>query len=88
MEFEAARGFNGPKTAAYTRQLLHKLIHTWSAPGAKVVCLNDDTSDMHAFALPALNQAVQEFLASRYPRPSQFESRQLEVQRKRTNGCT
>lgn len=77
MEFEAAGGFNGPKAAAYMRLLLHKLIQTWSAPGAKVVCMNDDTSDAHAFALPAINHAVQEFLASRYPRPSQVELRQL-----------
>jgi hypothetical protein len=82
MDFEAAGGFNGPKTAAYMCKHLHKLIQTWTAPGAKVVCLNDDTSEMFSFALPAVNQLVQEFLASQYQKLSQFE-----LHAKHTNGC-
>jgi hypothetical protein len=82
MDAEAAGGFSGRQAAAYTRLLLHKLIKTWSTPGAKVVCLNDDTSDVHAFALPAVNQAVREFLASQYQKSSRFELRA-----KHDNGC-
>lgn len=68
MEFEVAGGFNGPKTAAYTRQLLHQLIKTWSAPGAKVVCLCRTTTPQTCLRLRC-QQPTRQCRSSGFPVP-------------------
>jgi hypothetical protein len=49
------------------------LSKAWDQPGVKIMCLNDDIDDVYAAVRPLINPTVVDFLASRYPAPSQYE---------------
>jgi hypothetical protein len=51
-------------------------------PALKIVCLNDDIDDLYAAVRPLINPTVVDFLAARYPTPSQYE-----LPDGRVNGC-
>lgn len=72
-DYELANGLSGSKTSAWLRQQLHKLIMTRSQPGSKMVCLNDDLTELYGFGRPIVDHAIRGFLAARYSKPSQFE---------------
>lgn len=78
---QSGRG-DGPKCAAVAQNHLHKLIQTWSQPGAKNVVMNDDITDGVAAARPLMNAVIRGFLEARYSRKSSFELSMHNV-----NGC-
>jgi hypothetical protein len=75
VDYELANGLTGSKTAAWLQEQLHKLIMTWSQPESKMVCLNDDLTELYEFGRPIVDHAIRGFLAARYSKPSQFELR-------------
>jgi hypothetical protein len=73
VDFELANGLTGSNTAAWLQDELHKLIMTWAQTDSKMVCLNDDVTELYKFGRPIVDHAIQGFLAARYSKPSQFE---------------
>lgn len=72
----------GPRENEVGNKHVQQLVETWSKPGAKMVCLNDDVPESAAAARPMINEAVRSFLKGHYKRASAFELESGDI-----NGC-
>lgn len=59
-----------------------QLTKAWDQPGRKMVCLQDDADALYDAVRALFNPPVRDFLAARYPTPSQYE-----LPAGKTNGC-
>lgn len=72
----------GPKEEEVGEKHIQQVAKTWTKPGVKMVCLNDDVPESVAAARPMLNGAVRNFLKQHYRRASAFELESGDI-----NGC-
>jgi hypothetical protein len=73
LDYMLQSGRGGPKLAEAAQRQLHKLVQTWTEPGAKSLVLNDDVTDAFAAVRPLMNSVIRGFLDARYSRKSHFE---------------